>query len=137
MARVRMRVQMSGTRNDEAWPPPGATLDLGRDEAYELQRAGIVDLIADDDIDHIAPQVHEPTGRPVETASLEEDVETASTDTGGTGRRSAKARKGRADTANPVVSSTVEETPEQTFTSHPEAVPGETEPAKGIQPGRF
>ncbi|KJS60660.1 hypothetical protein [Streptomyces rubellomurinus] len=34
--RVRMLVQMSGTRDGQDWPPPGAVLDLPEAEAHQL-----------------------------------------------------------------------------------------------------
>ncbi|MFD4660832.1 hypothetical protein ACFWP2_35045 [Kitasatospora sp. NPDC058444] len=34
--RVRMLVQISGTRNGQDWPPPGAVLDLPEAEALQL-----------------------------------------------------------------------------------------------------
>jgi hypothetical protein len=36
---VRMRIQISGTRNDERWPPAGALLDVPAAEAADLIRA--------------------------------------------------------------------------------------------------
>ena len=63
--RVRMRVSMSGSRNGVLWPPIGATLDVGEDEAMELSRAGIATAVpADDTATHAAP-VADAAGRPV------------------------------------------------------------------------
>lgn len=38
--RVRLTSQISGTRNGEAWPPPGTEVDLPDDEAQSLLSGG-------------------------------------------------------------------------------------------------
>jgi hypothetical protein len=40
MARVKMIVGMSGTRDGVDWPPRGGELDVPADEAADLVRAG-------------------------------------------------------------------------------------------------
>lgn len=113
--RIRMRVAMTGARGGEPWPGPGQTMIVGDEEAYALQRAGIADVVPDDDdLDQSVPKVHEASGRavedvveaervdaaresvderPVETA-VESDGETAATETGTSAQRKA-ARVGR------------------------------------------
>ena len=149
--RVRMRVSMSGSRDGETWPGVGATLVLGDDEARELQRAGIVDLVpGDDDAVHTVAEVDEATGRPVEdveaadaaaeaVASVDERAvetatagngETAATDTGSSSRKAGRGGR-RVDVVNPVVSSSTEETDQQV-----KAKTRESEGPRGIQPGQ-
>lgn len=38
--KVRMRVQITGTRNGVAWPAPGETMDLPDDEGARMCRRG-------------------------------------------------------------------------------------------------
>ena len=45
MVTIRLRVQISGTRNGEPWPRPGDTLDVPGHEAVNLVAARIADLV--------------------------------------------------------------------------------------------
>lgn len=127
--RVRMRVSMSGARDNENWPGVGETLVLGDDEAMELQRAGIADLVPEDDIAaHSVAAVDDSTGRAVEDPDAAADladtsagvderaVEFASTEHGTSSRKA--ARGGRV--------------PEPKAKA-PESKP---DPPRGIQPGQ-
>ena len=46
--KVRLRLQLTGTRDGEPWPPPGTVVDLPDHEAADLVAAG---LAADPDED--------------------------------------------------------------------------------------
>lgn len=78
--KVRMRVPVSGTRGGEEWPPVGAILDCGDDEAYELMRMGIAGPPGTlDDEDETPPTVDDVTSRPVEAATQDVRAEKAVT----------------------------------------------------------
>lgn len=47
--RVRMRDQISGTRNGEPWPPPGAEIDLPDAEAVKYCANGLAAPVGDKD----------------------------------------------------------------------------------------
>ncbi|HCA86372.1 MAG TPA: hypothetical protein DEQ61_13230 [Streptomyces sp.] len=53
--KIRMKVEMSGTRNGQPWPKPGEVVELPTAEAAHLVASGV------------AEQVAEP--KPVETAT--------------------------------------------------------------------
>ena len=65
--RVRMRDQISGTRNGEPWPPPGSEIDLPDAEAVKYCANGLATPVADKD------------GK-VEKAVADEPVETRDSD---------------------------------------------------------
>ncbi|MER8042714.1 hypothetical protein [Streptomyces sp. NPDC094032] len=65
--RVRMRVQISGTRDGAEWPERGGTIDLPDDEAEQLIRYGAAEA------DEPAPDDAPPT----DTGETDPDVETA------------------------------------------------------------
>jgi hypothetical protein len=61
--KVRMRDQISGTRNGEPWPPPGGEVDLPEQEAVKLCANGLAvpvavkddvekAVVADDDVEY-------------------------------------------------------------------------------------
>ena len=41
--RVRMKLAISGTRNDRPWPPVGGVIDLPEGEAVDLCRADLAE----------------------------------------------------------------------------------------------
>lgn len=41
MAKVEMKIQITGTRDGVDWPAPGKTIDVPADEADDLVRAGV------------------------------------------------------------------------------------------------
>ena len=45
MVVIRLRVQISGTRNGEPWPRPGETLAVPADEADNLAAAGLATVV--------------------------------------------------------------------------------------------
>lgn len=45
--RVRMKADVSGTRNGESWPTRGQIVDLPDDEAASYLYAGVVEVIDD------------------------------------------------------------------------------------------
>lgn len=49
--RVRMRDQISGTRNGDLWPPPGGEIDLPDNEAVKLCSNGLAAPVVDKDAD--------------------------------------------------------------------------------------
>ena len=42
---VRMRIQISGTRNGVDWPAPGDTIDVTETEAMDLVGAELADIV--------------------------------------------------------------------------------------------
>lgn len=44
--KVRMKVEMSGTRNGEAWPGRGETVVVGDQEGADLCAAGLAEPVA-------------------------------------------------------------------------------------------
>lgn len=44
--RIRMRYQISGTRNGKDWPAPGGEMDLPTDEAVSLIGTGMAEAVA-------------------------------------------------------------------------------------------
>ena len=66
--RVRMKVNLSGTRDGEPWPERGKTVDLPDDEAQHLIRAGIAEEHLDKD---------EPDAPVEETATVPDEAEKA------------------------------------------------------------
>jgi hypothetical protein len=44
--KVKMTVQVSGTRNGVEWPAPGETVDVPDDEAAGLVLAGLAETVA-------------------------------------------------------------------------------------------
>lgn len=59
--RVRMRAQMSGTRNGRDWPRLGELLDLPDAEGADLCAAGLAEPVADE------PAPERATAPPAET----------------------------------------------------------------------
>ena len=110
--RVRMRVSMSGARDNREWPGVGEVLDLGDEEAMELSRAGIADIVSGDAGPEGAPVVHGPSGRAVEDVAeheatqpegvderpveraVDDSGETAATETGSAQRKAARGGRG-------------------------------------------
>ena len=45
--KVRLRVNLTGTRNGEAWPPKGAEMELPEAEAQDMIRGGMAEAITD------------------------------------------------------------------------------------------
>lgn len=48
---VRMKQQMSGTRDGKDWPAPGEKIDLPADEAVSLLAGGVAEQVEDDGSD--------------------------------------------------------------------------------------
>jgi len=70
MPTVKMTARVSGARNGVDWPAPGETLDVPQAEADDLVRIGLAVLVD-------APR----KSAQVETAALEQPVETATAPT--------------------------------------------------------
>ncbi|MCO5986568.1 hypothetical protein NE235_10685 [Actinoallomurus spadix] len=47
--RVKMRHQISGTRDGQDWPAPGEEIDLPEDEAVSVLNSGMAEAIEDAD----------------------------------------------------------------------------------------
>lgn len=60
--RVRMRVEMSGTRDGLPWPPKGQSVDLPDEEAAHLVAAGLAESES-------GPEVEEATAPAPETST--------------------------------------------------------------------
>jgi hypothetical protein len=67
--RIKMKVQISGTRNGEAWPAPGTEIDMPDDEALVLLAAGNAKAVS------AAPDAPETAN--LETADAPDAPETA------------------------------------------------------------
>lgn len=58
--KVRMKVDMSGSRDGEPWPHRGETVDLSDVEGAKLCNSGIAEPVADKDADVETATVTEP-----------------------------------------------------------------------------
>lgn len=58
--RVRMKVDVSGTRAGHEWPPRGSVIDLPDDEAADYCRAGMAEPVAVFDTPETATPDAEP-----------------------------------------------------------------------------
>lgn len=55
--RVRMKVEMSGTRNGAPWPPRGETVEVGDVEGADMCAAGLAEPVAEDKVEQaVAPK---------------------------------------------------------------------------------
>lgn len=70
---VELKTQISGTRNGVDWPPAGTVVDLP--EGADLVAAGLA--VPADEPDAKAKVEAAVVSEPVETASVDTDVETA------------------------------------------------------------
>ena len=65
--KVQMRAQISGTRNGEDWPGPGAIVDLPDDEAESLILNGLAlepdEETADEPIGDVETATKKPRGK--------------------------------------------------------------------------
>lgn len=64
---VRMKVEVSGTRNGRKWPPRGAVVEVGDDEGAQLCAAGLAAPVVDDKVETTVPStedVETRTGTP-------------------------------------------------------------------------
>lgn len=52
--KVRMKVDISGTRNGQEWPRRGSVVDLPDAEAVEMCAAGMAEPVAGDDVETAA-----------------------------------------------------------------------------------
>lgn len=53
--RVRMKAEVSGTRDGRSWPPRGETVELPDDEGAQLCASGIAEPVATDDTETATP----------------------------------------------------------------------------------
>ncbi|MGW2261446.1 hypothetical protein ACWCXE_27130 [Streptomyces sp. NPDC001780] len=76
--KIRMNVQMSGTRNGEEWPARGEVADLPTGEAQHLVAAGIASEVTDDGEPETAtapePENATPRGRRSKSAITKADT---------------------------------------------------------------
>lgn len=55
--KVRMKVDMSGTRNGQQWPARGETVEVGDGEGADLCAAGLAEPVAEDRVETaVAPE---------------------------------------------------------------------------------
>lgn len=54
--KIRMKADVSGSRNGELWPPRGGTLELPDDEGAALCANGIAEPVADDKVEKAVPE---------------------------------------------------------------------------------
>lgn len=57
--KVRMKVEVSGTRNGHPWPSRGEVVDVTDAEGAELCAAGMAEPVADDRVEKAVPPAAE------------------------------------------------------------------------------
>lgn len=73
--KIRMKVQMSGTRNGKRWPKAGETADIPTGEATHLVASGIAEHIPDEPVTEpvtetaTGPEAEATTPPPAEAAN--------------------------------------------------------------------
>ena len=68
--KIRMKADVSGSRNGEPWPPRGSTLELPDEEGASLCAAGIAEPVSEDKVEKAVPaEDAEKRGLTTETAS--------------------------------------------------------------------
>lgn len=87
--KIRMKVQMSGTRNGQRWPKRGEIAELPTAEAAHYVAAGIAEQVTD------KPPAPETATTP--TAEVTTTPPTATTEPPAATKRATSARKPRAD----------------------------------------
>ncbi|MFE5967125.1 hypothetical protein [Streptomyces sp. NPDC056463] len=77
--RVRMKATLSGTRDGEAWPKRGGTVDLPDDEAQHLIKAGVAEETDEPEEGSVAEteETGEDSGPIEETATPADEPEKA------------------------------------------------------------
>lgn len=73
--RIRMKVQLSGSRNGQAWPQPGSAIDLPDGEAARLCGAGLAEP-ASDEVETATPPPAETVTVPTAETSTAPEPET-------------------------------------------------------------
>jgi nucleotide-binding universal stress UspA family protein len=68
--RVRMKVEVSGTRNGEKWPPRGSVVELDDTEGASLCAVGLAEPVADDTVETAVPSTED-----VETRQVTDDLD--------------------------------------------------------------
>lgn len=53
--RVRMKVDVSGVRDGQPWPPRGETVEVGDQEGADLCAAGMAEPVAEDQVEKAVP----------------------------------------------------------------------------------
>jgi hypothetical protein len=53
--KIRMKVEVSGTRDGAPWPPRGDVLEVGDDEGAQLCAAGLATPVVDDKVETAVP----------------------------------------------------------------------------------
>lgn len=62
--RVRMKVQMSGTRNGQSWPGLGEMVEVGDQEGADMCAAGLAEPVAADKVETaVTPEPEKRTSR--------------------------------------------------------------------------
>lgn len=59
--KVRMKGDITGTRNGEPWPPVGGEIDLPDEEAANLCAAGMAVPVKEDKVETATPPAEEET----------------------------------------------------------------------------
>lgn len=54
--KIRMKADVSGSRNGQLWPPRGGTLELPDDEGAALCASGIAEPVADGKVETAVPE---------------------------------------------------------------------------------
>ncbi|MFI6560392.1 hypothetical protein [Streptomyces sp. NPDC050534] len=74
--KIRMKADVSGSRDGEPWPPRGGTLVLPDEEGAALCASGIAEPVSDDKVEKAVPDDDsEKRGAPKEETSEAQDEE--------------------------------------------------------------
>ena len=74
---VRMKVEVSGTRNGRKWPPRGAVVEVGDDEGAQLCAAGLAAPVVDDKVETAVPSTEDVETRDLTETEKEADKNAA------------------------------------------------------------
>jgi hypothetical protein len=69
--RVRMKVDVSGSRNGVKWPARGETVEVNDEEGTQLCASGIAAPVPDDEVETALPKKGDVETRGVETDDLD------------------------------------------------------------------
>jgi len=60
--KIKMKTQLTGTRNGVAWPAPGGEVELSDLEGAKLCKAGLAEPVAEDKVEKATPAPAEKRG---------------------------------------------------------------------------
>lgn len=74
---VRMKVDVSGTRNGAKWPPRGSVVEVADDEGAQLCAAGLAAPVVDDKTETAVPSTENVETRDLTDSEKEADANAA------------------------------------------------------------